>query len=631
MYGYAGKVAVVDLTAGEVSVETLDEDLAYRYLGGRGFVAKWMYDLIPEGADPLGPENVLCLAVGPLNGTLAPTSARFSIGAKSPLTGMLGGGNAGGFWGAGLKWAGFDGVIVLGRAQTPVYLLVQDERVTICSAERMWGKDTFETEALIREEQRQPRLRIVSIGQAGENRVLLANVISDRWRAAGRGGLGAVMGSKNLKAIAVGGRAAVSVHDPAGLWDSSQAITRRAIEQKGYFEKRWNNGAYGAFRRWADSGAQITRNGQQGVFPEAELIDGEAFNERARLSIRACSNCPLPCWVRFFVPDGPYAGLYGEELTATTLKEAGARCGITDLDGILQAHELMDRYGLDTISAPSAIAFAMECYQRGLITEENTGGLALDWGRSDLFLELIRQMAHNEGFGGELGHGVRLCAQRWGRGTEAYALHVKGMEVVGTDPRGYPAWGLGYATSSRGACHMRAYSVFEYGGMTDDEMVRIAGTTKIGQRFSWRGKGRAVAYLENMRCVGDSLGLCDFLTRSTFGFPEEQVGLLAAVTGTEYSPEELRLVGERIYTTERLFNLREGLTPADDTLPDRFLEEPLEDGPSAGYLCPLEPMLQEYYTARDWDRETGYPSRAKLAELGLKEVEPVKKGGVKGG
>jgi aldehyde:ferredoxin oxidoreductase len=628
MYGYAGRVGVVDLDTREVRIGPLDEDLGSRYLGGRGFVAKWMLDLIPRGADPLGPDNIFCVAVGPLNGTLAPTSARFTIGAKSPLTGLLGSGNAGGFWSAGLKWAGFDGLIIRGRADSPVYLLVKDNQVRICSADRIWGRDTSATEKMIREEQRQPSLRIASIGLAGENRVLLANVIADRWRAAGRGGLGAVMGSKNLKAIAVGGRGSVPVYDPTRLWEEAQDITRRAIEEKGYFRKRWNNGAYGAFRRWTDSGAQITRNAQQGVFPEAGLIDGDAFNQRARVAMRACANCPLPCWVRFVVPDGPYAGLYGEELTATTLKEVGARCGITDLDAILQAHKLMDRYALDTISAPSAIAFAMECYQHGLITEEDTGGLRLPWGRADVFLELIHQMAHNDGFGAELGQGVRRCAKRWGRGTKEYALHVKGMEVVGTDPRGYPAWGLGYATSSRGACHMRAYSVFEYGGMTEEEMLRIAGTTDIGRRFSWEGKGRAVAYLENMRCVGDSLELCDFLTRSTFGFPEQQVGLLSAATGATYAPEELTLVGERIYNMERLFNLREGLTPADDTLPRRFLEEPLEEGPSRDYLCPLEPMLVEYYAVRDWDRETGYPSRRKMAELGLSEVQAEGKGGV---
>jgi aldehyde:ferredoxin oxidoreductase len=616
MYGYAGKFGVVDLSTGEVTTQPLDEKLIMDYVGGRGFITRLIYDLIPPHTDPLGPDNVLMFAVGPLNGTIAPTSARVSIGAKSPLTCITGGGNAGGFLGANLKWAGFDGLIIRGRADEPVYLLIRDGDIQILPAAALWRKDTHQAERLIHEQCRDPWLSVAVIGQAGENCVPLATTIMDRFRSAGRGGLGAVMGSKNLKAVAVRGTGAVRVYDPKALWAESQGIVKRAIK-KGYLGSRWKNGAYGAFRRWADAGAQITRNAQTGVFPEVVNIDGSAFNERARIGIRACCSCPMPCWTRFVVPDGPHAALYGEELTATTLKEVGARCGLSDLSAILALHVALDRHGLDTISAPSAIAFAMECYQRGIITTADTGGLELGWGDAEVMLQLVDQMAHSEGFGGELGQGVRTCAQRWGRGAEKYAFHVKGMEIVGTDPRGFPAWGLGYATSSRGACHMRAYSVFEYGGMTEDEMLRISGTTAIQERLSWKGKGKAVAYEEGMRCVSDSLEMCDFLTRSTFGFPEEQVGLIRAVSGREYTPEELRLVGERIYNLERLFNLREGLTPADDTLPERFLQEPLVEGASKGYVCPLEPMLEEYYEARDWDRETGYPSPSKLKELGL--------------
>jgi len=612
--GYAGRLAVVDLGNSQVTMEPLDEGLITDYLGGRGFVARLVYDLVPRGADPLGPGNVLVFAVGPLNGTVAPTSARFSVGAKSPLTGITGGGNAGSFWGANLKWAGFDSVVIRGKAAEPAYLLITDGDIQIVPAPDLWGLDTWKTAERIREQCRDPWLRVACIGAAGERGVLLANVGVDRFRAAGRGGLGAVMGSKNLKAVAVHGTGCVRVYDPEALWSRSQDITKRAIE-KGYLKYRFTYGDYGGFRRQADHGALMTRNAQTGVFPEADAIDGDAFNERARIGIRACFGCPIPCWVRFVVPDGPYAGLYGENLNTTILKELGPRCGISDLDSLLAVLVAIDRCGLDAISVPATIAFAMECYQRGIITTADTGGLELEWGRSDVILKLIEQMAHNDGFGGELGQGVQRCAQRWGSGAEEYAFHVKGLELVGTDPRGYHAWGLGYATSSRGACHMRAYSTFEYDQMTEQEMIQIAGMTAIQDRFGREGKGRAVAYLEDMRCVGDSLEMCHWLTRATFGLPQEQVSLLYAATGREIAPEELKRIGERLYNVEHLFNLREGVTPADDTLPKRFLQEPIPEGPSKDQVCPLEPMLEEYYAARDWNRETGYPSPDKRREL----------------
>ncbi|MGQ9494566.1 MAG: aldehyde ferredoxin oxidoreductase family protein [Anaerolineae bacterium] len=616
VYGYAGKFAVINLNTGDVKVQPLDDQLAVYYLGGRGFVSRLLYELIPESTDPLGPDNILILALGPLTGTVVPTSGRFSIGAKSPLTGTIGGGNAGGFWGPKLKWAGFDGIVIYGQASEPVYLLIEDEVIRIMPALDIWGLDTWQTTEYICNQCENSQLSVACIGIAGENKLRLANVIVDKVRAAGRGGLGAVMGSKNLKAIAVHGTGAVRLYDAEKLEHLSCELARGVLQRE-YSRSRMKYGAYGGFRRQADHGALMAYNGQTGISPAADNIDGDAFNQRALLGMKACFECPMPCWSTFLVPDGPYAGLYGEELTTTTLKELGARCGMTSLDAILAAHVLLDRYGLDEISAAGAIAFAMECYQRGIITRLDTEGLELHWGLDKVVLELIKQMAYNRGFGGQLGQGVRICAKSWGHDAEKYAFHVKGMEVVGTDPRGYPAWGLGYATSTRGACHMRAYSVFEYGGMTDQEMLRIAGTTSIGRRLSWESKGRAVAYLEDLRCVGDSLELCHFLTRGTFGFPEEQVGLIVAATGQEYSPDELKRVGERIYNVERLFNLREGITPAEDTLPERFLKEPLPNGPSKGYLFPLDKMLDEYYATRGWDRQSGYPTPAKRQELGL--------------
>jgi aldehyde:ferredoxin oxidoreductase len=610
------RIGVVELDRLRVTALPLDPELRANYLGGRGVVARLVYDLVPQHADPLGPDNVLVFAPGLLTGTLAPASARFSLGAKSPLTGITGGGNGGTFWGANLKWAGFDALVIRGQAARPVYLRVEDQEIEILPADDLWGLDTWQTVRAVRRQNRNPWLQVACIGPAGERQVLLANVIVQKYRAAGRGGLGAVMGSKNLKAIAVHGTAPVPLSDPEAVWNRSRRITQRAIE-KGYLKYRYQYGDYGGFGRQAKHGALMTHNAQDGLFPEASAVDGDAFNERARIGLRACFGCPIPCWVRFTIDAGPFAGLYGENLNTTILKELAARCGLTDLDAVLAGLVALDRYGLDAISAPAAIAFAQECYQRGIITSADTGGLDLEWGRAEAVLTLIEQMAHDEGLGGQLGQGVRNCAERWGEDARRYAFHVKGMEVVGTDPRGYKAWGLGYATASRGACHMRAYATFEYGQMTDEEMIQVGGTTEIGDRFGYQGKGVAVAYMEDLRCIGDALGLCHWLTRATFGLPQEQVGLVEAVIGRAIAPYELERIGERIYNLEHLFNLREGTTPADDTLPDRFLEEPMPSGPGRGHVCELEPMLEEYYAARDWDPESGYPSDVKRVELGI--------------
>ncbi len=618
-YGYTGKAAVVDLSSSTITTLEITEELKREYLGGRGFIAKWLFEWVAPEADPLGEKNVLIFATGPLTGTLAPTGARTAIGAKAPETGIWSIGNAGGNFGAQLKRAGFDALILKGKSPERIYLHITDDEITIRPAGHLWGTDTIQIDAAIKEELNDCELSIACVGPAGENLAPIATVIVDRVRSGGRGGLGAVMGSKNLKAIAVHGHSNINIYKPQDFYKLSMESQDESV--KLYLKKRWTVGSYGAIRRYNNVGCMSTRNAQTTQFEEAEGITAEVYLEKYKLrSMRACFACPIACWTYFYIPDGKFAGFYDSNVNATTLKECGARVGLGKMDAALYTSTFCNHLGLDTISAPSVIAFAMECFQRGVITTEDTEGLVLNWGDEDVMVKLFEKMAHMEGFGAQLSMGIRYCAKQWGKGCEHYALHVKGMETTATDPRGQPSWGLGYATSSRGACHMRAYGNYEYGGMSTEEMMRIAGTVKIGTRYSYEGKGKANAYLENLRAVGDAIGLCHLHTRAKLGFQEVLSPLIYSATGLEITPEELYKLGERIYNLERIANLRFGLTPADDTLPARYLEDPVPDGPAKGKVIPLEEMLREYYQARDWDWETGYPSEKKVTELGMEKV-----------
>jgi aldehyde:ferredoxin oxidoreductase len=613
--GYCDRIAWVDLTSQKIQIESLARDFKERYVGGRGFIARWLMNLVPADVDPLAASNVLAFATGPLTGTIAPTSSRMAVGALAPETGIFSIGSVGGSFGTKLKRAGVDAVVIMGRSPEPVYLLISNDGIQIRDANHLWGLDVYQTEAAIRRENKDSRLSVASIGQAGESGVFVSTIMVDHVRAAGRGGLGAVMGSKNLKAVAVYGSGSVPIHDPHEFWLACEKLQKDAVKK--FFASRWKSGTYGALTRYNSAGALTTYNAQKTAFEHIDLISAEYYNSHFKIGMRACIGCAMPCWSIYTIQSGEFAGLYSDSVNASTFKELGARCGMTEMDAILQAHDDLNRYGLDTISTPATISFAMECYQRGIISKEDTGGLDLKWGNKHAIIPLIKQIARNTGFGAQLAWGVRRCAQNWGEEAQRYALHVKGLETVATDPRGQPSWGLGYATSSRGACHMRAYGNFEYGGMDDKSMIRISGTTEIADRFGTVGKGNAVAFLEDMHAFGDSLGTCKFMTRAELGFPEALMDVVNTATGASYTADSLYNAGERISNVERIANLQRGMTPADDTLPDRYLNEAVPEGPAEGKVCDLEPMLKEYYKHRDWNWEDGYPSNIKLQQLGL--------------
>jgi aldehyde:ferredoxin oxidoreductase len=620
MYGYAGKIGFIDLSKKRVTLEEVSEGLIKGYLGGIGLLTRLLCDSIPRGADPYGPENTLIFAIGPVNGTLTPSSNRWNVGAKSPATGLIVSGNGGGIWGSELKWAGFDALVITGRAEKPCYLLVQDGTISILPGEELWGKDTWETEALLQAKHNDPNLRVAGIGQAGENRVPLACVIGEKVHAAGRGGSGAVMGSKNLKAVAVRGRMGVKIADPDGLLREAQGLIEMLMSEKHYWRYR-DKGSPSGTTLYAKVGGVTAYNGQSGIFDQFEKIEGDVFLNRYNIRRSACGNCPLPCWQKYLVKEGRFKGAWTEAIENSTVQCFGTKIANPDPEVLLVAHTLCDKYSLDEISVGVTIAFAMECFQKGIITTKETGGIELTWGNGDVLLQLIDMIAHNQGIGKILGQGCKTAAEYFGHDSERFALHVKGLEISTVDPRAYQGWALSYAVASRGGDHMRAYSNWEFGEVPDD-VIREAGIPEtVGDRFTVEGKGKGVAYSENIRSVTDSLEMCKTVSRGKLGLPSNVVGILNAVTGRDWNKEELMKIGERKVNLERLFNLREGLKPADDTLPWRILNEPLPDGPSEGAVVNLEPMLDEYYEARCWDSETGHPKPEKLKELGLKPLD----------
>ena len=604
--GYAGRVLRVDLSGPEIWVEELDWDIAADYVGGRGLGAKLLFDALRPKADPLGPENLLILATGPLTGTIAPACGRSVLVSKSPLTGTIFDSNTGGLIGPELKMAGYDAVVISGRSEEPVYLAIRGDRAELRPAEHLWGLTTSETIRAVKSELGDERARVACIGPAGENGVLLANVICEPHRALGRGGLGAVMGSKRLKAVAVRAtrRGPVEVANPHAFRRVCRQVTDILARNPltGDLLGRYGTGCLTTPVNKA--GILPTRNFRTGFFEEAERITGEAVVKELKARRRACFGCPIGC--------GRVLKRDGREVAAPeyeSLWALGAQCGISDLRAIAEANELCNELGLDTISLGNAIGFLMECYERGLITDRETGGLRLEWGRADLLPELVRLTARREGVGSLLALGVKRMSERI-KGSEDFAMHVKGLELPAYDPRGAKGMGLAYATSNRGGCHLRAYLV----------MSEVLSMPRYLDPMRAEGKAELVKRLQDIFAVLDSMVMCKFTALALFETldyePRWYARLLTTATGFYFDEEEFLRAGERIYNLERLFNVREGFDRRYDTLPARLLREPMPSGPAEGHVVELEPMLERYYALRLWD-PLGRPTDRVLMRLGI--------------
>lgn len=592
MNGWTGKILDVNLTTGAVVTKPLDEKMARLYIGGRGLGARLLWDEVGPEVDPLSPENVLIIANGPLTATGYQTSNRFSVTTKSPLTGTVLDANSGGFWGMQFKKAGYDAMIIRGRAPHPVWIEIKNDEVTIHDAADLWGLRVREVTARLG--QNDNRRNVLTIGPAGENLSRIAAIMNDGQRSAARGGPGAVMGSKNLKAVVVEGKTRPDILDDERfkflLYETRKLLRASPLTSQALPEF----GTAVVMNLVNAVGALPTRNAQQSQFEGAEAISGETLTEKYLVKNASCWACPIGC-TRISKTDK----VEGEGPEFETTWAFGAACGVDDLAAIIEANALCNDLGFDTISAGSTIACAMELSEKGCIDSD------LRFGQAERFPQLLEDMAYRRDLGADMAEGSLRLATKYGR--PDLSMSVKGLEMPAYDPRGMQGQGLLYATSNRGACHMR-------GNMLG---LEVLGLPKMIDRFQTQGKSSYVTLHQNSAAAIDSLVICKF---TNMGVAEEYFArTLTAITGVNFATGDLIRVGERVYNLERLYNNREGFTRADDTLPPRLLSEPVAEGPSQGWVNKLDPMLTEYYRTRGWD-QNGVPTRGKLAELELEEL-----------
>jgi len=600
MHAYAGTILRVDLTRQRIRREPIDPETARRFIGGRGLASKLLYDEINPRLDPLGPANKLILATGPLTGTSAVCGGRFMAVTKGPLTGAIACSNAGGNFGPELKFAGYDMIVLEGAAKRPTILVIDDETVELRPAGKLWGKNTHQTEDLLHEQLGED-FKCVSIGPAGERLVRFACIVNDKNRAAGRSGVGAVMGAKKLKAVAVRGTGGVSPADPAAFraacLDALAKLKAGPVTGEGL--PRY--GTASLVNVINEHGLFPTRNFQQGQFESAEAISGETIAARILLRPRACVACPIACGRVTAVRDGKYAGT-GEGPEYETIWALGANVGVSDLAAATKANYICNELGMDTISAGVTIACAMELFEKGAISQKQAG-CKLTFGNAAALVDLMTKIGYRRGFGDVLAEGAARVARKFGQ--PGLFMGVKGQEFPAYDPRGAVGMGLQYATSNRGACHVRGYMI----------APEILGIPTKMDPYTPKDKAAMDIAFQNTVAALDSSGLCLFIT-FTIG-AAELLAMLTSATGFDYDMDELLAAGERIWNLERLFNLRAGFTHKDDTLPKRMLREPMPAGPAKGQTVPLEKMLPEYYRLRGWDAQ-GRPTRKKLAALGLR-------------
>jgi len=603
--GFHGRILRVDLSRESVSIQSLEGELARDYVGGRGLGSAILWRELPPGIDPLSPENKLILATGPLNGTGAALSSRYEIVTKSPLTNTILSTNSGGRFPIALKRTGFDALIIEGAAANPCYLWVDDQKVELRDASGLWGMNTHQTTERLLEET-SSQAAVACIGPAGEKGVLLASVMNEKDRAAGRGGAGCVMGAKKLKAVVVQGSHKTPVADPEGFQEARKnaltilgeaPITKNALKEYGTAVLINLINEYGALP---------TRNFQEGYFPDADSVSGETLKELLYERSVACATCSVACGRATRTTNRR-----GEGPEYETIWALGPMCGVKDLEVIAEANYNCNELGFDTMSAGSTIACAMELWERGYLDRatqdmirEELGG-ELRFGNGEMVLKCTELIGRNEGFGTYLAQGSSRLASRFGH--PELSMSVKGLELPAYDPRGFKAMGLAYATSNRGGCHLRAYLIGP----------EALGAPYAVDRFTSEGKAALVKLYQDLSAIIDSMGLCIF---TIFALnPEQYASLLSTVTGEPIETRELLRMGERIWNLERLFNLREGFTKKDDRLPPRFSQETLPRGHSKNQMVDLKPLLEEYYRLRGWDKD-GVPTEETLEELGLQAV-----------
>jgi len=595
MYGYTGKILRINLGENTIKTEDLDLKTAQKFIGGRGLGTRMLIDEIDPNVEPLAPDNKLIFVTGPLTGTNTPTGGRYMVVTKSPLSGTVACSNSGGYWGAELKFAGYDMIIFEGKADSPVYINIADDKVELCDAKHLWGKVVSETTHEL-EQTHGEKVKVACIGPAGENLSKIACIMNDRGRAAGRSGVGAVMGSKNLKAIVVKGSGKVNVANADKLKEAFSVCIKKIKENGVTGQGLPTYGTAILVNIVNENGVYPTKNFQLSQFDRAEETSGETLAEKYLTKRMACFRCPIACGRYCEVDD-----IKGEGPEYETVWAYGADCGVSNLPDIIKANFWCNEMGVDTISAGATIAAAMELYQRGYIKKEDlNGGPELTWGSGEAIIEWTKRMGSAEGLGAKIAQGAYRLSDSYG--VPELAMTVKKLELPAYDPRGIQGHGLQYATSNRGGCHVRGYLI----------SPEILGLPEKLDRLSLEGKPAWAKIFQDFTAAIDSSGLCLF-TSFAMG-ADDYAALMNAVCGTEISGADFVKAGERIWNMEKLFNLKAGVEP--DTLPKRLLEDPIPEGPSKGWVHKLDQLLPAYYEGRGWDKN-GIPSHAKLAELGL--------------
>jgi len=612
LYLYHGRILLINLTTQEVKVEELSPSLLKGYLGGVGLATRLLYQYSPPRSDALSPDNPLIFASSALAGTIIPTSNKHAVATKSPLTGLIGDSISSSFWSLALKRTGFDALVIKGIAESPTYLFIDNDIVHFKRAEHLWGKGSPETERCIRSDIGDNRVKVASIGPGGENLVRYACITNDSNRQAGRTGTGAVMGSKKLKAIALRGTRPITVNNLDEVERISIDLIHKA--EGPATEKYRVLGTPGNVLVLNRLSALPTRNFQQSSFEKAESVSGENLAEHYLTKVMACATCPVACGHIYTVAEGAYSGTQWE-LDYESLFALGPLCGVDHIPSIIKAAELCDYYGIDTISTGGCVAWAMECFEKGLLSREDTEDIDLTFGNHAALLEVIQKIGDRSGIGNLLAEGVSIASSKLGRNSEHWAMHSKGLEFPGYDPRAMKTSALGFAVGLRGACHNRspAYEIDMSG-----EVDRFKGEL---------GRGSKVVEKEDFAAVLDSLIICKFIRRCFGDFYSEAANLYTQATGMDLTPSELTAAGERINNIKKAFNIRQGWKPGDDWLPPRLFSDPITDGEGKGTVITEEElrlMIDDYYKARGWTAEGLIPEE-KLRALEIEvSIAPVK-------
>jgi aldehyde:ferredoxin oxidoreductase len=620
------KIAYVNLSTNKISVKTVPKQIRSLYLGGRGVDMYLLYNHAEPKINPLSPENPLIIGVGLLCSIPALGSGRCDIAAKSPLTGAVGDSNVGGFFAPELRFSGFDHLVITGKSEKPVYLWIHDGEIEVKDATHLWGKDTFQTQTMLRNDLGDEEVKSLVIGVAGENLVRFANVRTGMKNSAGRTGLGCVMGSKNLKAIAARGTGDVEFAFPDEVLDYCKEMNDMIMNTRwAKAQSKW--GTLIIYSNTNTTGLIRTKNFQLNRLEEGEDLEPEVM-DKYTIGMSGCYGCIVHCRHRYMLKDGPYAPLFGEGPEYTSLGAFGTMPNCKKMETILVANHLVNMYGLDTLETGGLIAWAMELYEKGILNDEKTGGLKLEWGNEEALFDLIRKIAYREGFGNTLADGFKTAIEKIGRESEYYAIQIKGMSNLHSDERPTPSFALGIATSTRGADHLRSRPAIDLYGLPENLLEEIYGGPVSSDYTVYEGKSRMIWWQELLYAVTDSLGVCKFQTVfCAVHAPkwEEFAKLVRLVSGMEFSKSELMTVGERIYTVERMFNIREGFTRKDDTLPERYFKETTPIGLPIAKNKKIDKeafnkMLDEYYALHNWDIN-GNPKKETLEKLGL-EGEP---------